>query len=290
MNRTEKYVVVSPIRDEAKYIEKTIFSMISQTVIPLEWIIVDDGSQDNTGDIIDAYADKYEWIKIIHRKDRGFRQSGGGVVEAFCAGYNILTYDDWDFIVKLDGDLSFGEDYFERCFQYFQNDPKLGISGGGIYNIIDGKTILEEDPPFHVRGATKIYRKACWNNIGGLFKVPGWDTLDELKANMLGWKTKGYAEIEVIHLRPTGDAYGVWRDWAKNGLANYISGYHPLFMLIKCVKRMFQKPYILIAVGLFYGFVSGYIKKIPQIDDRALIRYIRKEQMNKLLLKPSIWK
>lgn len=289
MNKTEKYVVISPARDEGQYIERTILSMISQTITPEEWIIVNDGSRDNTGNIIDKYADKYKWIKSLHREDRGFRQAGGGVIEAFYAGYNVLEHNDWDFIIKLDGDLTFAEDYFERCFQYFRDDPKLGISGGGIYNIVGEKTELEEDPVFHVRGATKIYRRECWNDIGGLFMAPGWDTLDELKANMLGWTTKGFAELKVIHLRSTGGAYGVWRDWVKNGLANYISGYHPLFMFFKCLKRMILKPYLLISLGLAYGFMSGYVKRIPRIEDKVLISYLRKEQVKRLCFRNSIW-
>ena len=289
MNQFKKYVVITPARDEERYIDKTILSMMSQTIKPTEWIIVDDGSTDGTGKIIDGYANKEKWIKTIHRGDRGYRQAGGGVIDAFYDGFIKLETDDWDFVVKLDGDLEFQEDYFERCFECFEKESKLGISGGGIYHIINGKIELEEDPVFHVRGAVKIYRKACWDDIGGLFKVPGWDTLDEIKANMFGWKTKGFPNIKVIHQRRTGEAAGAWHDWVKNGLANYITGYHPLFMFFKCLKRGFRKPYVMVPIGLMYGFLSGYIKKIPQVDDRRLINYLRKEQINRLLFRPSIW-
>jgi biofilm PGA synthesis N-glycosyltransferase PgaC len=285
-----KYVIISPVRDESKYIEGTIDSVVSQTVRAVEWIIVNDGSSDNTGAIIESYARKYPWIRSRHRENRGFRMAGTGVVEAFDEGYRQLSNDDWDFIVKLDGDLTFDADYFEKCFEQFLLDPLLGIGGGVVLNKIDGKLKPEKHPLFHVRGATKIYRKKCWQAIGGLINAPGWDTLDEAKANMKGWKTMSFLDFKIIHHRATGAADGAWKNWVKNGRANYISGYHPVFMAIKCVKRFFQKPYIIGSAGLMYGFVSGYMNDIPQVKDEDLIKYIRKEQMNRLLFKESMWK
>lgn len=285
-----KYVVITPVRDEASYIEKTIESVASQTIKPIEWIIVNDGSEDETGKIIDEYSKRYHWIRTIHRKNRGFRKSGGGVIEAFYDGYNSLGSENWEFIVKLDGDLSFGPDYFERCFEKFQVNPKLGIGGGTIFHLMNNRLKEEKGPQFHVRGATKIYRKTCWDAIGGLIKAPGWDTVDEVKANMLGWETKSFSDIKIIHLRYTGDADGKWNNMIKHGIANYVSGYHPLFMLLKCIKRAFQPPYIIGSIALGLGFINGYIKKVEQISDRKLINYLRQEQMKRLTLRESIWK
>lgn len=290
MSYRHKYVIISPVRDEGIYIEKTIYSVINQTITPVEWVIVDDGSSDNTGKIIDEYARRYQWIHTLHRENRGFRKAGGGVIEAFYDGYNALLATNWDFIVKLDGDLTFEKDYFEKCYSYFSNIKNLGIGGGMIYHIVEGGLQLEENPIFHVRGATKIYKKECWDVIGGLIKAPGWDTLDEVKANMEGWHTQSFIDIKVIHHRYTGAADGSWKNWVKNGIANYISGYHPLFMFSKCLKRIFKKPYILGSAGLFYGFMMGYLKNIPQIDDKDLIKYLRRQQLNRLILKDSIWK
>jgi glycosyltransferase involved in cell wall biosynthesis len=285
-----KYVTISPVRDEEKYLEATLESVINQTVKPIEWVIVDDGSTDNTGEIIDGYAKKYPWIRVIHRQNRGFRKAGGGVVEAFHEGYNFLQARDWDFLVKLDGDLSFAPDYFKKCFDHFAVEPSLGIGGGDIYHDIDGKLILEKNPAFHVRGATKIYRRECWNAIGKLIEAPGWDTLDEVKANMLGWETRSFSDLQIVHHRYTGATDGTWCGWVKNGRANYISGYHPLFMVLKCLRRAFRRPVLIGALGLLYGFVSGYFKGIPQVEDRALINYLRRQQINRILMKESIWK
>src|SRR5262249_52107839 len=129
----------------------------------------------------------------------------------------------------------------------------------------------------------------CWKAINGLTKAPGWDTLDEVKANMLGWKTRTFHDLKLVHHRPTGAAYGQWQDWAKAGLANYIVGYHPLFMLFKCVRRTADKPYGIAALALFWGYVCGYLKRIPQIDDHDVIQYFRRQQLNRIMGRRSLW-
>lgn len=285
-----EYVIISPVRDEEEYLDHTIKSVVCQTVKPTIWIIVNDGSRDGTGRIIDLYAQQYHWIRPIHREDRGFRNSAGGEIDAFYKGYALVQNEQWDYIIKLDGDLSFESFYFERCLERFNMDPKLGMGGGVIWNMVDGVAKIDRHPLFHVRGATKIYKRKCWYEIGGLIRAPGWDTLDEVKANMLGWKTQTFEDLKVVHHRPTGAADGAWRNWVKNGLANYVSGYHPLFMFTKCLKRLIARPYVLGSVGLMCGFLSGYLSKTPQVADPALIDYLRKQQVRRLLFQSSVWR
>jgi poly-beta-1,6-N-acetyl-D-glucosamine synthase len=285
------YIVVSPVRNEAEHLPGTIQSLACQTIRPALWVIVNDGSTDNTGAIADAAAQEYPWIRVVHRKDRGFRKSGGGVIEAFYDGYALIGDRPWDYLVKLDGDLSFDERYFEACMAEFEREPKLGIGGGNISNLVDGILVTEwaGDPPFHVRGATKIYRRRCWDEIGGLIREAGWDTLDEVKANMLGWRTYTFPAIRLRHHRLAGAADGNWKNWFKNGRANYVCGYHPLFLLAKCAHRAIQPPFLVAAAGLFSGFFSGYLKQVPQVDDRPVIRYLRKQQLNRMFARKSIW-
>ncbi len=285
-----RYAIITPARDEALYIDKTIQSVISQTIKPVEWVIVNDGSSDKTGEIIDRYTSSHDWIKTIHRADRGFRKSGAGVIEAFYDGYGTLRSTDRDFVVKLDGDLSFVPQYFERCFERFQANPKLGIAGGTIFHLIDGALKPEKNPQFHVRGATKIYRKDCWDAIGGLIKAPGWDAVDEIKANMLGWQTQTFLDLALIHYRYTGKLDGTWGGYVKNGMADYVAGYHPLFMLAKFLRRLVKKPYAIGSLALLYGFLSGYMRRVPQVNDEDLIAYIREQQMRRLTFRSSIWK
>ncbi len=286
----KKYVIVTPVRDEEKFFQGTYESVMSQTVPPEEWVIVNDGSKDKTGQLIDGYCRTHGWIKAVHRENRGYRKAGAGVVEAFYDGFDVLGVRDFDFIVKLDGDLVFETDYFENCLRRFQTDPQLGIGGGMIFHRENGQEVVEEHPRFHVRGATKIYRKACWDAIGGIRKVTGWDTIDEVKANMLGWKTMSFPELKLIQLRKTGVANGTWGNSVKNGMANYITGYHPIYMLLKCMKRIFVKPYFIDSIGHFYGFLKGYLSGVPQVDDSEMIQYLRKQQIQKLMLRDSILK
>jgi poly-beta-1,6-N-acetyl-D-glucosamine synthase len=288
--KVTRYVIVSPVRDEEEHIEGTLLSVVGQTVRPRQWVIVNDGSKDRTGEIIERYAKAHSWIKTVHRGDRGQRVPGSGVMEAFYDGFQQLDSKDWEFIVKLDGDVGLESDYFERCFQRFEEDKRLGICGGMMYCVKDGRLEIESHPTFHVRGPIKLYKRACWEAIGGLVKVAGWDTIDEVQANRLGWRTRSFPYLKVIHRRPTGAVQGFWRDGVKMGKAAYICGYHPVFMMIKCGKRVFQKPYVLLSLAHAYGFVSSHFKNVPRVEDKALIRYLRQQQIRRVFFRESIWK
>jgi hypothetical protein len=226
----------------------------------------------------------------VHRENRGYRKSGAGVVEAFYDGYNALRTRDWDFVVKLDGDLSFSPNFFETALGHFEAQPRLGIGGAFLYHEVKGTLQLEQGPKFHVRGATKIYSRACWEAIGGLRFVPGWDTIDEVSANMQGWRTESFSDLRVVHHRFTGTAEGRWRDMIKIGKACYCTGYHPLFVSAKCIYRLASKPYVIGSLGLAYGFVSGYLGRAPRPSDPALVRYVRRQQLRRLCGMQSIWK
>jgi glycosyltransferase involved in cell wall biosynthesis len=282
--------VITPARDEEAHIEETIRSVADQTITPVEWVIVDDGSQDGTASIIARYARLHPWITAVNRPNRGCRKAGTGVVEAFNDGLAALRTRDWDFLAKLDGDLSFERGYFEECFARFRERPQLGIAGGSICYVTNGVKTMETCPAFHVRGATKIYRRACWDSIGGLWPAPGWDTMDEVKANRMGWSTETFSDLHLVHHRKTGSADGLWGGLVKNGRANYVCGYHPLFMLTKCAKRLFERPYVIGSVALLYGFLTGYLKRIPQVRDPETIGYLRRQQMGRLLGRETIWR
>lgn len=286
-----RYVIITPVRDEAQHIEETIKCVTQQTIKPTEWVIVDDGSTDCTGEIIDRHAAANSWIRTLHRRDRGFRDADVGYFQVLFDGFRFLREKDWEFIVVLDGDLAFDPSYFEMCILEFYKDEKLGIGGGTLYHFTERGVIkVEPSPDFHVRGATKILRRACWDAIGGISAVPGWDTLVEIKALMAGWRVRSFPNLMVLHRRPTGASSGAWRDSVKNGRSDYFIGYHPVFMFLKCLRRIFKKPFLVNGVGHLYGFIRGYIDRRPQAADAALIRYVRRQQMRRLLLMDSTWK
>jgi glycosyltransferase involved in cell wall biosynthesis len=286
-----RYVIITPVRDEADHIGRTISAVMDQTVRPACWILVDDGSTDGTGDILDRHGSTASWMRVVHRRDRGRRANGSGVMEAFYEGYGLIGDVTWDFLVKLDGDLSFERDYFERCFAAFAKDATLGIGGGTVCRLDPGGLTVDSpaDPPFHVRGATKIYRRACWEAIAPLVIAPGWDTIDEVSANCHGWTTRTFADITLIQHKATGGADGSWRNGFKNGRANYVTGYHPAFMLAKCAKRSVQPPFVLGSAALLCGYVSGYLRRIPRAPDPQVIDYLRRQQLRRLLNRPSIY-
>lgn len=304
---SKRYVVVSPVRNEAEHLGKTLRSMIHQTLRPAQWILVNDGSTDGTAEMIDQFAAEHPWIVAVHRSSRDragqAEKSAGGAdpkrgkrareakeIEAFYHGYERLSAADWDFVVKLDGDVGFDPGYFESCLAEFAADPALGIGGGVICHVGKNGLEVEATPSFHVRGATKIYRRECWEQIGGVLRGAAWDTADEVKANQLGWNTRSFADLKVIHYRFTGAANGWWQNAVKNGVWSYIAGYHPLFMLFRCAKRLFRRPYGIGGIGLLTGFVLGYVRRIPQIEDRGAINFLRKQQMRRLTLRSTVWK
>lgn len=299
-DRTPRFVVVSPVRDEAQYLERTIGSMVRQSIRPVQWILVNDGSTDGTAEIINRWAQKEPWIVAVHRDNqarqteiatpsRGMRARQAKEIEAFYAGFAKISDPDWDFLVKLDGDLGFESDFFQKCLTEFATDPRLGISGGTICHEIDGALQVEPVPHFHVRGATKIYRRACWDDIGGVVRGAGWDTLDEVKANMLGWSTRS-SPNNVMHYRFTGAANGNWQNAVKNGIWSHICGYHPLYMLLRCGNAIFHKPYLIGAAGLMYGFVLGKVQGVPMADDAKTVRFLRQQQLRRMCFRTSVWK
>jgi glycosyltransferase involved in cell wall biosynthesis len=285
-----KYAIITPVRDEEKYVAATIESIVHQSIRPTVWVIVDDGSSDRTPEILKLYADEYSWIRVVRRANRGHRLPGGGVVEAFYDGYRTIQSDDWQFLVKFDADLVPEPDYFERCFQHFSWDIHLGIGGGEIVHKDGEELEPEKTPRFHVRGATKIYRRDCWEDLGGLFPGAGWDTVDEIKANALGWQTYSFTDIPLLHLRRTGSAQGSFADNMKHGVVCYATGYHPLFVIASSIRRLPRKPYIAGSFAILMGFVKSYFTRPRRVDDRKLIRYVREQQLRRLCGLETIWR
>jgi len=289
-NEKATYVLVTPVRDEEVYLPRAIESVLQQTIRPKEWIIVDDGSKDNTGTIADQAAAQHSWIHVVHRADRGSRLWGAGIIEAFYDGFHALSVANWEFMSKLDGDLSFPPNYFAKAMEKFVANPKIGIGGGVLYYFADGVKVLEQHPLFHVRGGVKIYRKECWDALGGLWVGPGSDLIDEAKANMLGWITQSFTDLELQHHRPTGESFGRWGGSVKDGKIDYVTGYHPLFLIAKWTRRMLRRPFVLSSLGLMYGYFWALFQRMPRVDDPGLIRYIRRQQLARLFGGESIWK
>ncbi len=281
-----RYAVITPVRNEAEFIEKTIHSMIQQTIKPTEWVIVNDGSTDETEQIIQRYTTNHPWIKLVNRADRGTRQRGKGVVEAFYDGYKTLTLP-YEFIVKLDGDLSFDPDYFETLGRKFSSNPQLGIAGGGVYEKLDGQKWTLDATRDHVRGPTKVYRRACFEEIGGLVPMLGWDGLDEWQALTMGWEVQSFLELKVFHYRITGAATGSLKARLEQGQGAYTMNYHPLYLIARGLYHLGQRPYVIGGIAMILGYVNAWLRRREQIAEPDVVSYIHRTQLKKLA---TLWK
>lgn len=222
----------------------------------------------------DEDASHHPLISALHPADRGARKQGGGVIEAFYEGFSKIQSKPWEYIFKLHSDLSFSADYFASCLARFLSDSKLGIGGGLICCCeVEDELCCESpgDPAFQVRSATKMYRRACSEAIGGLLKSLGCDTISELKANMLSWTTGSFRDVALKDHRFTGSPDGTWKNYVKFGFSNYITGYHPIFMTPKCLKRLADPLFLIGSAGLFWGGSKGYLCRVEPVNDSQLI-------------------
>jgi len=273
MARLPRYVIVSPVKDEERYIELTLASVTSQTVKPLVWVIVDDGSTDSTASIVQQYARQFSFIRLITGRTVGARQLGSAEAKAFGIGYASLCVDDYDFIVKLDGDLSFGPDYFERLLARFDDESRLGIASG-VYLEMDaaGKWTPVTMPAYHAFGACKTVRRECFDQIGGFLTSPGWDTVDEIRAVTWGWKTRHFSDLETKHHKREGTAMGAVPTSVFHGHIFYVTGGDPLFLLFKVLHRVRTPPYGLCALALAFGYVRSLVTRRPRLVNAAEAR------------------
>ncbi len=283
-----RYAIVTPVKNEEAFIEKTILSVVSQKTLPAVWIVVNDGSTDRTKEILDGYAARFPWIELVHLGTRRHREAGGeGVVGI---GLKRLTLTDYDCVVRMDADMAFDDSYFDLLFKRFRENPKLGIASG-VCVVRDGRRLVEEThPEFHTRGALKTYRVACLSEIGGLEPCLGWDTIDEIRAQMLGWETRSFRELRVEHLRKTQTAMGAKRGFVNLGVASYYCGYHPLYLLLRSIRACARPPYVVGGLSMLRGYLGGYWRGAPQVADRALIGFVRRHQLRRLLGLSTVWR
>lgn len=273
-----KYVIVSPVRNEEDYIRLTLDSVTSQTLPPAEWIIVNDGSTDATGAIVEEYIGRFPWIRLITLSDRGFYFPGTGVVNVFNQGYAAISVPDWNWVVKLDADLSFSADYFEKLLSRFDANPRLGIASGITYLPRNGSWIREDVLPDHPVGPSKVYRRECWKMMGGLKPVPGWDLADLLSAQMNGWETACFEDLVIRHYRLTGTRRdGVWARNFLQGRFEYRHGYAFHYSLLKALRRLFSKPVLIGSTAKIAGYSYARIKKDPFLFEDDMRTFLRKK-------------
>ena len=280
------YLVVSPCRNEAEYARQTLDSMVAQTHPPALWVIVDDGSTDETPGILAEYAAKHDWIRIVPKPDRGHRAVGPGVIEAFYAG--LETVEDlsrFEVISKLDLDLELPERYYEILMQRMADDPRIGTCSGKPY-IRRGDTLVSERRSDDMSvGMTKLWRRSCFDDIGGVVREVMWDAIDCHKARQMGWKAVSWDEPELRfeHLRPMGSSQtSIYTGKRRHGFGQYFMGTDPLYFTTTAAFRAMEPPYILGGISMLMGYFGAMLRREQRLDDPELRAYIRRYQRRAL--------
>ena len=277
------YVLITPARNEAKFIELTLESVVAQTVSPLKWVIISDGSTDGTDEIVSRYSAEYPWIELVRMPERPERHFAGKV-HAFNAGYAKVKHLNYDVIGNLDGDVSFDEEYFDFLLRKFAENPRLGVAGTpfreGSFQYDFRFTSIE-----HVSGQCQLFRRECFEEIGGYVprRIGGGDLVAVTTARMKGWQTRTFLEKPYVHQRQMGTGTAnFWIVPFKVGRADYILGSHPLWEFARCIYQTTRPPILLAGILRLAGFVCAMVGKAEKEVPADFIRFRRKEQMRRL--------
>lgn len=284
MLSTPKYVLITPARNEAQFIELTLKSVVAQTVLPLKWVIVSDGSTDETDDIVSRYAAEYPWIELVRTRGQ-VRRNFSGKVQAFNAGYARVRTLDYEMIANLDGDTSFDRDYFLFLFQKLSENTRLGVVGTPYIENTNTPYNYRFASTDYVPGNCQLFRRQCFEEIGGYSAVEtgAIDTIAVISARMKGWDTQTFTEKVSVHHRKSGHAErGVLAAEYRAGVKDYCVGNHPLWELSRMAYHMSLRPFFvggfMLGVGYSWALVCGLKRPIPP----AMVTFHRREQLRRL--------
>ena len=281
MNSSQLYLLISPCRDEARYLRRTLDSVASQSVPPALWVVVDDGSTDETATILQEYLPRLSYLRVVRRVDRGRRQVGPGVIEAFYAGLENVSLDDFDYVCKLDMDLELPKRYFQLLMERMESNPRIGTTSGKPWFEKNGYLVPEICGDEMSVGMTKFYRVSCFKEIGGFVRQVMWDGIDCHRARMLGWiaESRDVEELRFIHLRPQGASQkGIWTGRVRVGFGQYFMGTSPLYYIAAAVHRLPAHPAVIGSVGMLWGYFRSWLKGLPRYDDPEFRRFLRSYQ------------
>ena len=279
-----RFVVITPAHNEEAFIEKTIQSVVKQTVLPMKWVVVNDGSTDSTGRIVEQYLGRHDFIELLNVERPGGRHFGNKV-KAFNMGLGQVHHFEYEYIGNLDADISLEEDYFERLFIELERDTKLGIAGGMVSSIIEGRFISQSVAPDSVAGAVQLFRRKCFEQIDGYLALPqgGIDAAAEIMARMNGWKVRTFPELRVFEHRRTGTATASpLASQVRGGRRLYSLGYGFPFFCLRCIYRSMDQPRIIGSAAALLGYLWGLVGRDPIILPSDVVHYLRAEQRRKL--------
>ena len=288
MNDRCRYVLISPCRNEAAFARQTLDSVTGQSIPPSLWVIVDDGSTDQTPQILAEYAERYDYIRVLRRADRGRRSVGPGVVDAFYAGYDSIDPSAFDYLCKLDLDLDLPPRYFEELIERMQADPRIGTCSGKAY-YRDPKTaglVSEKCGDDTSVGMTKFYRTECFQQIGGFVREVMWDGIDCHRCRMLGWIACSWDDpaLRFVHLRPMGSSdHGIVKGRLRHGYGQYFMGTSLAYMTASALYRMTRPPRLIGGLAMWWGYIASALAGKRRYDDRRFRAFLRRYQWQCLL-------
>jgi biofilm PGA synthesis N-glycosyltransferase PgaC len=280
---SRRYLLISPCRDEAQYLRRTLDSVAAQSVPPALWIVVDDGSTDETPAILQEYAQRLPYLRVVRRTDRGHRRVGPGVIEAFYAGLDQVCLDEFDYLCKLDMDLDLPARYFELLMERMEKNPRIGTTSGKPWFVHPqtGAFVPEVCGDEMSVGMTKFYRVACFKEIGGFVRQVMWDGIDCHRARMLGWiaESVDLEPIRFVHLRPQGASYkGIWTGRVRAGFGQYFMGTSPLYYLVVALYRLPAHPMLIGSIAMLWGYLGSWLRRWPRYEDAEFRQFLRSYQ------------
>ncbi|GAB98082.1 hypothetical protein BJY21_000769 [Kineosphaera limosa] len=282
-----RYVIISPCRDEARYLQRTLDSVAAQSEPPALWVVVDDGSTDATPAILAEFAAQHSYLRVLTLPPRATRVLGPAVVHAFDAGLATIDLDDFDFVVKLDMDLDLPPTYFAVLMDKMAADPRLA-SASGIACTESAEGLVPERGSFEITvGMSKFYRVAAFRDIGGFVPVLMWDGIDCHSARVKGWRARAFDEpaLRFVHLRPMGSSdRGMLRGKRRHGRGQYLMGSHPVFVAASVLARARDEPRVIGAANVAAGYLRAFVTREPRSQGPEFRRQLRRFQLESLAL------
>ena len=262
---------------------RTLDSVIAQSVPPALLVVVDDGSTDATPAILESYKARMPYLRVVRRENRGRRSVGPGVIEAFYAGLDTVSLDDFDYVCKLDLDLDLPPRYFELLMQRMEKDPRIGTSSGKPYFVdqLTGKLVAEVCGDEMSVGMTKFYRVKCFREIGGFVRQVMWDGIDCHRCRMLGWIAESVddEDLKFIHLRPMGSSQkGIWTGRVRSGYGQYFMGTAPVYLLASALFRLPKHPVLIGSIAMVWGYASSAVRRVARYDEPGFREFLRSYQ------------
>jgi biofilm PGA synthesis N-glycosyltransferase PgaC len=283
VNSSRRYLLISPCRDEAQYLRRTLESVAAQSLQPALWVIVDDGSTDGTAAILEEWIHRLPFLRVVRRTDRGRREVGPGVIDAFYAGLETVCVEDFDYVCKLDTDLDLPVQYFELLMQRMESNPRVGTTSGKPWFVHPQSGVLMPEicgDEMSV-GMTKFYRVACFKEIGGFVRQVMWDGIDCHRARMLGWiaESVDLEPLRFVHLRPQGASQkGIWTGRLRAGFGQYFMGTSPSYYLAAALYRLPSHPVLIGSIAMLWGYLRSWLKGLPRYEDLEFRRFLRSYQ------------